>query len=105
VSKVISAADNASTVVLLGDQVPDLPLDLALGGELAKKTWWIIRNHDSDYERSFVNHDCMADRNLHCKVVEVNGIKIAGLGGVSRRKKFGVEQDTRLYAVSNCSEF
>ena len=96
---VIEEAGEASAVVLLGDQEPLSDLAGELGPGVAPKTWWIYGNHDSDYLDYFENHKSMADRNLHCQVVEVEGVRIAGLGGVFRAKKFEVDQTTRLAEV------
>lgn len=102
---VIEEAGEASAVVLLGDQEPQVPLVDELGPGVAPKTWWIYGNHDSDYLDYFEHHKSMADRNLHCRVVEVEGVRIAGLGGVFRAKKFEVDQTTRLAEVDlNCPQ-
>lgn len=102
---VIEEAGEASAVVLLGDQEPQMPLVDELGPGVAEKTWWIYGNHDSDYLGQFENHKCMAERNLHGRVVEIEGVRIAGLGGVFRAKKFEVDQTTRLAEVDlNCPQ-
>lgn len=76
-----------------------------LGPSVAPKTWWIFGNHDSDYLDFFKNHNSMADRrNLHCRLIEIEGVRIAGLGGVFRAKKFEIDQATRLAEVDlDCS--
>jgi len=38
----------------------------------------------------------MAYKNLHCKVVNINGLRIAGLGGIFRPNIFGVDHLTAL---------
>ena len=96
---VIEEAGEASAVVLLGDQEPQMPLVDELGPGVAEKTWWIYGNHDSDYADYMKHHESMADRNLHGKVIEIDGVRIAGLGGVFRAKKFEVDQTTRLAEV------
>ena len=96
---VIKEAVDASGVILLGDQEPQRDLAVELGPDLAAKTWWIYGNHDSDYLDYFENHESMADRNLHCRVVEIEGVLIAGLGGIFRSELFGVDQTTRLHEV------
>jgi len=96
---VINAAAEATSVILLGDQEPQIDLVDALGAELAPKTWWIYGNHDSDDLCSFEYHAALIDRNLHCRVVEIEGVRIAGLGGVFRSKKFEVDQTLRLAEV------
>lgn len=96
---VIEKAGEASAVVLLGDQEPLSDLAAELGPGMAEKTWWIYGNHDSDYLDYMTHHASMADRNLHCQVIEIEGIRIAGLGGVFRSRLFGVDQTTRLQDV------
>ncbi len=96
---VIEEAGQASAVVLLGDQEPMNDLARELGPGLAPRTWWIYGNHDSDYLCYFENHAPMAHRNLHCGVVEIEGVRVVGLGGVFRAKKFEVDQTTQLREV------
>ena len=95
----IEEAGEASAVVLLGDQEPMNDLSVELGSGLAEKTWWIYGNHDSDYLCFFDNHAPMSNRNLHCRMIEIEGLRIAGLGGVFRAKKFEIDQTTRLAEV------
>ena len=95
----IEEAGEASAVVLLGDQEPMNDLAKELGPGLAPRTLWIYGNHDSDYLCYFENHAPMAHHNLHCRVVEIEGVRIAGLGGVFRAKKFEIDQTTRLDEV------
>ena len=100
----IQEAAHASAVVLLGDQEPQVDLTDELGPELASKTWWIYGNHDSDEQCFFERHQTMANRNLHCQMVEIQGVRIAGLGGVFRTEKFEVDQTTHLREVNlSCS--
>lgn len=95
----IEEAGEASAVVLLGDQEPMNDLARELGPGLAPRTLWIYGNHDSDYLCYFENHAPMVHHNLHCRVVEIEGVRIAGLGGVFRAKKFEIDQTTRLHEV------
>lgn len=97
----IEEAGPATAVVLLGDQEPMSDLAVELGPGLAEKTWWIYGNHDSDYLNYFEHHKSMAARNLHCRVVEIEGVRIAGLGGVFREKKFGVGKATHLDSLAS----
>jgi len=96
---VIEEASGASAVILLGDQEPQVSLVDELGPGVAPKTWWIYGNHDSDYLDYLTHHESMAARNLHCRVVEIEGVRIAGLGGIFRSNLFGVDQTTRLDEV------
>ena len=72
-------------VVLLGDYDLDMPLHHCLQ-EIVDLTeiWWIAGNHDFETPDKFNNlfHSALADNSLHLKVVEIAGLKIAGLGGI-----------------------
>ncbi len=65
-----------------------LGLDLQADDTLNVLTdvWWILGNHDTD---SDPDHDNLfgaelAHRNLHGRVVEIAGVRVAGLGGIFR---------------------
>ncbi|MEF9996169.1 MAG: metallophosphoesterase [Burkholderiaceae bacterium] len=74
-------------IVFLGDLQPPAALDEVLAPVLdIAEVWWIPGNHDTD---SDLYHDrlwrsSLAARNLHGRVAEVAGVRIAGLGGVFR---------------------
>ena len=76
-----------AAVILLGDLQPQRPLEVELAPILSStEIWFIHGNHDTD---SDADHDrlfgsALADRNLHGRVVEIAGQRIAGLGGVFR---------------------
>lgn len=76
-------------IVFLGDMEPKKPFHLELK-EVMKLTeiWWIHGNHDVDkkesYDHLFVSE--LADKNLDGRVVEIAGVRIAGLGGVFAEK-------------------
>jgi Icc-related predicted phosphoesterase len=76
-------------IVLLGDIQARRPLHIELGPILERtEVWWIPGNHDTDTEN---DHDhvfgsALAHRNLHARVVEIAGYKVAGLGGIFRSK-------------------
>lgn len=76
-----------AAVVFLGDLQPQRPLDQELQPILdLTEIWWIHGNHDTDSDADY-DHlfgSALADRNLHGRVVEVAGVRIAGLGGVFR---------------------
>ena len=74
-------------VVFLGDLQPQRPLDQELQQILGlTEIWWIYGNHDTDSQADYNNLflSALADRNLHGRVVEIAGVRIAGLGGVFR---------------------
>lgn len=74
-------------VVLLGDIQAQRPLEQELAYILDKtEIWFIHGNHDTD---SVQDHDnlfesALADKNLDGRVVEIAGVRIAGLGGIFR---------------------
>lgn len=52
------------------------------------EVWWIPGNHDTEHADTYRNifESELADRNLHGRVVEIAGLRVAGLGGVFRGK-------------------
>ena len=71
-------------VILLGDLQPRRPLHIELASILdLTELWWIHGNHDVDCEQDFDNvfGSELANRNLHGRVVEIAGRRVAGLGG------------------------
>jgi predicted phosphodiesterase len=74
-------------IVLLGDIQAQRPLQIELASILdLTEVWFIHGNHDTD---SVADHDNLfgselAHRNLHGRVVEVAGYRMAGLGGIFR---------------------
>ena len=76
-----------AAVILLGDIQAQRPLQLELAPILdLTEVWWIPGNHDTDSETDYSNlfDSDLAHRNLHGRVVEVAGYRIAGLGGIFR---------------------
>ncbi|GAC1405728.1 MAG: metallophosphoesterase [Burkholderiaceae bacterium] len=76
-----------AAVVFLGDLQAPQALDHVLA-EILHLTdiWWIHGNHDTDSDADY-DHlfgSTLADRNLHGRVVEIAGVRIAGLGGIFR---------------------
>jgi hypothetical protein len=80
-------AHRPAAIVLLGDVQAQEPLESALRPILDRtEVWWIHGNHDTDSDADYDNlfGSSLADRNLHGRVVEVAGVRIAGLGGIFR---------------------
>lgn len=81
--------DKPDAVVFLGDIQAQQPLHTELA-EILDKTdiWWIHGNHDtdSDADHDHLFESKLAHRNLHGRVVEIAGLRVAGLGGVFRGK-------------------
>jgi len=80
--------ETPQVAVILGDLDLERPLEeeaadlLNAGSEL----YWITGNHDTDRDHwyDFLFGSKLADQNIGGRVVTVNGIRIAGLGGVFR---------------------
>lgn len=76
-------------IIFLGDLDLDRPFQLEVA-EVMKLTevFFIHGNHDTDTseKHDFLFNSSIADRNLHGRVVEIDGLKVAGLGGVFRQK-------------------
>jgi Icc-related predicted phosphoesterase len=76
-------------IILLGDIQARQPLHVELSPILdLTEVWFIHGNHDTD---SNADHDNLwgsdlPDRNLHGRIVEIAGYKVAGLGGIFRSK-------------------
>ncbi len=94
-----SAVHQPSAVILMGDCDLTTSLEHVLG-ELAERTWWIPGNHDGDSKQYYVNlfNSTLAERNLNGRVVEIEGVKIAGLGGVFRGQIWHPDSGVRYHA-------
>jgi Icc-related predicted phosphoesterase len=76
-------------IVLLGDIQARRPLHIELQSILNRtEVWFIHGNHDTDSDVDYENlwGSELAERNLHGRVVEISGYKVAGLGGIFRSK-------------------
>lgn len=80
-------AEKPEAIIFLGDLQAQRPLELELDTVLDKtEVWWIPGNHDTDSRKDYDNlfESKLADRNLHGRVVQIAGVRIAGLGGIFR---------------------
>lgn len=88
---VLRAVENYSpqAVVLLGDFSLERSLEKEFSSILGQtEVWFIHGNHDADQDHWY-DHlfgSALAHRNLHGRVVEIDGKRVAGLGGVFREK-------------------
>lgn len=75
--------------------------------ELGIPTYFIPGNHDTDRAESFLNlwgDPLFGERNLHGRVTEIAGFRVAGLGGVFRQSIWNPE-DESMPSVPNWSAF
>lgn len=88
-----------AAIVLLGDIQAQKPLEQELESILDRTAVWFIHgNHDTDTAE---DHDhlfgsVLAERNLHGRVVEVAGVRMAGLGGIFRGRSLDAASATCL---------
>ncbi|MGL5396610.1 MAG: metallophosphoesterase family protein [Shewanella sp.] len=77
--------ERPTAVIILGDLCLSQPFEHTFSPILDLTSLWFIHgNHDTD---NVCYHDHLfasPERNLHGRVVEINGLKIAGLGGIFR---------------------
>jgi predicted phosphodiesterase len=76
-------------IILLGDLQPRQPLHVELQPILDRtEVWFIHGNHDTDSDADYDHlwESELADRNLHGRIVEIAGYRVAGLGGIFRSK-------------------
>lgn len=83
----LTTESGVSALVLLGDMELEAPLEQVVA-DVPAEVWWIHGNHDADDVRCYDHlfESALADCSLHGRVVEINGVRIAGLGGVFRQK-------------------
>ena len=94
-----------TAVVLLGDLQPQVPLHQVLEPILHRTdVWYIHGNHDTDsdedYDRLWGSE--LQHRNLHGRVQEIAGLRVAGLGGIFRGQIWSPPQ---AWAYHNEREF
>lgn len=87
-------------LIHLGDLSPvGGPLEQVLPDDVRQRFWFIPGNHDYDREEYFdqtVNSQ-MADRNLHGRVGDVGGARVAGLGGIFIAKIWNPKEGPAVY--------
>ena len=95
-----------NAVIFLGDLDLERPFEQEVA-EVRKLTelYFIHGNHDTDTQEKhhFLFNSSIADRNLHGRVVEIDGLKVAGLGGVFREKIWWPKNDAN--AESNYDNY
>ena len=74
-----------AAVIMLGDLCLSQPFEQTFASILKLTDIWFIHgNHDTDEVRYHDHLFACSERNLHGRVVEIDGLKIAGLGGIFR---------------------
>ena len=95
-------AHRPTAVILLGDIEARHPLEIELAA-IADLTeiWFIHGNHDTESDCAYDNlfGSSLRDRNLHGRVVEIAGLRVAGLGGVFRGQVWMPPQPPRYPGV------
>lgn len=83
-----AAKDKPRALILLGDLDPPEPVGqwLASLAEEGTEVWFIHGNHETDNDQLYANMFLSpgAERNLDGRVVEICGLRVAGLGGIFR---------------------
>lgn len=91
-------------IVLLGDLQPKRPLDQELQTIMdLTDIWWIHGNHDTgsdaDYDNVFESQ--LANRNLHGRVENIAGFRVAGLGGVFRGQVWMPPEEAKFKSAAD----
>ncbi len=81
-------SERPAAIIYLGDLDPPSSLVTAFKAlqDLGVEPWFIHGNHETDDADMWRRMVEVWDRNLHGRVVEIAGVKVAGLGGVFREK-------------------
>lgn len=80
-------AEKPAAIIFLGDLQSQKPLEKELTNVMGlTQVYWIPGNHDTDSKSDYENlfNSTLSDRNLHGKVTEIDGLLVAGLGGIFR---------------------
>ncbi len=78
---------HCKNILLLGDQEAEQDVKSELNS--FENIYFIYGNHD-ETEDIIKNHESVSDNNLHCNVVEISGIRVAGIGGTVNFDFFGI---------------
>ena len=80
-------AEKPTAIIFLGDLQAQHPLEQELAEVMGlTEVYFIHGNHDTDSKADYDNlfGSALADKNLHGHVVEIDGLRVAGLGGIFR---------------------
>ena len=88
-SVVKSQIQKPNAIIFLGDLGAQKPLEQELASVInSTDIYFIHGNHDSEDQNCYDSlfKSSLAHKNLHGVVVEIDGLKVAGLGGVFRKE-------------------
>jgi predicted phosphodiesterase len=108
VEKAIDTAKiKPKAVVFLGDVEAPIPFEDCIEGILKRdvEVYWIRGNHDTDTDENWSNLHGSMDRNIDGRIVAVDGLRIAGLGGVFRGEVWHPEVDSGKPTHRNYAEY
>jgi len=104
----VSADGKPKTVIFLGDIEAQQPFEAEIAPliDAGIDVWFIHGNHDTDTPQNWANLLPSWHRNLHGRIVTIEGLRVAGLGGVFRGKIWRPPEDARhtSYAALEASE-
>jgi predicted phosphodiesterase len=87
IEQVLDAATvKPAAVIFLGDIEAPIPFEDFIEGilKLGAEVYWIRGNHDTDTDESWNNLQGSMHRNIDSKVITIDGVRVAGLGGIFR---------------------
>ncbi len=91
-----------AAVIMLGDLCLSQPFEQTFASILGLTDIWFIHgNHDTDEVRYHDHLFACPERNLHGRVVEIDGFKIAGLGGIFRSQVWYPPEPPRYTTKQN----
>ncbi len=91
-----------AAVIMLGDLCLSQPFEQTFASILGLTGIWFIHgNHDTDEVRYHDHLFACPERNLHGRVVEIDGFKIAGLGGIFRSQVWYPPEPPRYTTKQN----
>lgn len=81
-----TAKRKPTAVIFLGDIEAPIPLEACIEGILSREVevFWIRGNHDTDSDENWNNLKGSMHRNIDGRVVVIDGVMVAGLGGIFR---------------------
>ena len=107
---VLKRRDSSTSVVFLGDIELQRPFEEQIRSltDAGVDVWFIHGNHDTDHHRNWQHLAGSMHRNLDGRILEIEGVKIAGLGGVFREKVWYPREssvNTPVDGIRNYGEF